>query len=634
MATAEDLAAYRELHNASPKTDFVPLECKNKNTMNDARKGYKPVDSECDGDAEDPMAPASSEVEITSTSLRPIHQEENTENDILDISDRISWFDACMHLIKGNLGPGCLNIPHAFVLSGWLLGLGLFSLVVFQGIYSMYILVYCKSLLQRHQTSVRGQNSNPHADVHTFMDVAYAAFGQSGKWIIELFLVVLQMGVCCVFLSLLATNLRAAFPILHAELCIGIITLALLAVVLLQRLKDLRWLSTTANAFMMTAIFTAAGTAIHELMHPSAERPPPTKYTDSLSDIATFVSSMFFSFEGIGLVLPIENSYVGLGRGNDNGHNRRYKSFKTYILTGSMSVVAMLFLIIGITSSLAFTDIQSGSITAYLTETFPHNVWFQVCNTLVMVAVFLTFPLQLTPAMEVLDDWFGPGCDPRCIGGSGGCCHALLMVRRRRQRQSDVSIGAQNDTFRDESTNTPNGVSDTNNGDEVMREGATTKSGFVNGNNLPPMDDSGIGTGQNAATSSSTAPSPWILTDDDNGQEILIAHPPSFLNNSCFGEHEWIFRRYIVVFGCALVVLVVNDLALLMSLFGAVGQTGLALMPCAIHLKLQQMDMAPRRIILSCVDGCTIVFSLLVMVTGVTFSIKEILLGLDNGNRG
>eukprot|EP00537_Pseudo-nitzschia_pungens_P001807 CAMPEP_0172373084 /NCGR_PEP_ID=MMETSP1060-20121228/50265_1 /TAXON_ID=37318 /ORGANISM="Pseudo-nitzschia pungens, Strain cf. cingulata" /LENGTH=154 /DNA_ID=CAMNT_0013099295 /DNA_START=384 /DNA_END=844 /DNA_ORIENTATION=- len=36
----------------------------------------------------------------------------------------ISEFDAVMHLVKGNLGPGCLNIPHAFALSGWVLGLG------------------------------------------------------------------------------------------------------------------------------------------------------------------------------------------------------------------------------------------------------------------------------------------------------------------------------------------------------------------------------------------------------------------------------------------------------------------------------------------------------------------------------
>ena len=89
-----------------------------------------------------------------------------------------------------------------------------------------------------------------------------------------------------------------------------------------------------------------------------------------------------------------------------------------------------------------------------------------------------------------------------------------------------------------------------------------------------------------------------------------------------------------VVFGCAVVVLAVNNLALLMSLFGAVGQTGLALMPCAIHLQLQQRGTAPRKYILSVVDGCTIAFSFVVMVTGVVFSIQEIVGAKSSDNEG
>ena len=61
----------------------------------------------------------------------------------------LSSVDASMHLMKGNLGPGCLNLPHAFALlihggstgtrNGFLLSLVFFFTVIVQGIYSMAI---------------------------------------------------------------------------------------------------------------------------------------------------------------------------------------------------------------------------------------------------------------------------------------------------------------------------------------------------------------------------------------------------------------------------------------------------------------------------------------------------------------
>ncbi|KAL3930140.1 MAG: hypothetical protein SGARI_004569 [Bacillariaceae sp.] len=282
-----------------------------------------------------------------------------------------------------------------------------------------------------------------------------------------------------------------------------------------------------------------------------------------------------------------------------------------------MSIVAMLFLIIGITTSVAFTDIESGSITAYLTETFPNNRWYPVCNSLVMAAVFMTFPLQLTPAMEVLDEWFGPGCDPKCFSGgsNGDCCHALLL-RRRHGTSMPQQMEDQEGGFRDEPTDAIQSAAVANDG--ILRASTDMASGELE-DGLRPTEQS-TGNGNRASL---TSPSPLrMITDDDDGHEVTIAAPP--LANSCFGPYEWVFRRYMVVFGCAIVVLAVNNLALLMSLFGAVGQTGLALMPCAIHLKLQQQGVAPRRHFLSAVDGCTIAFSFIVMVSGVIFSVQEI----------
>jgi amino acid permease len=473
---------------------------------------------------------------------------------------RISSFDAGMHLIKGNLGPGCLNLPHAFGLSGWLLGSGLFFVVAAQGIYSMYLLAECKNTIVLASFSSSSyptgrasahHRHHHHHHVNTFMDVAHVALGSKGQHIVQVFLFVLQTGVCCVFLSLIATNLAAQTGWTNG-VCVSVVTVALLGIVLLRFLKSLRWLSTTANAFMFLAILTAAVAGISEVVT-NDDLPAPPKATSNGGDVATFVSSMFFSFEGIGLVLPVENSFVGVGAGSSSSssreaHTRANYQYRTRVLPGAMGTVGCLFLLIGLSASWGFPDNTSGSITAYLEERYPDQPWFGVVNSLVMVAVFLTFPLQLTPAMEVLEEW----------------C----------QRSNDHNINSM----------------------EQEEESRPTIRRV----------DSSDGHREDA-----------LLEDDAQQQQCTTTF------KRWWKEKEWIFHRYLVVLGCAAMVLLVDDLGLLMALFGAVGQTGLALMPCAIHLQLQRQGIAPKHRMKTAMDVFTIAFSALVMIFGLVVSVQR-----------
>lgn len=448
---------------------------------------------------------------------------------------QLSPLDATIHLVKGNLGPGCLNLPHAFSLIGWALGSGLFVLIALQGIYSMCLLLYCKNLLQeRHNDS----------SINTFMDVARKALGFGGGRVVEIFLFVSQGGVCCVFLSLISTNLRSAIPDLSAVSSVLIVTLGLMGMVRLRFLKDLFWLCATANAFMVTAILTAA---IAGLMNYVEHRPNPAVVAANATpfSIITFTSDMFYAFEGIGLVLPIENSFGSQQRSFD------------HVLVSSMSLVASLFVLIGVFGSIGFPDIRSGSVTAYLEREYPHVMWYSITNALVIIAVAFTFPLQLTPALEVLDGW----------------------------------------------------LDDT--------EGGELENRSIDMDVIPTSDEDDI-----------KAPS---LQHEPSPQEIMIVLQDKLdaacseqSQQSCYTANSWIFRRWAMVILCAVVVLLVNDLGILMSLFGAVGQTGLAGMPCAVHLALQYQGVAPKNSLWSLLNVVILLFCTAVMLTGSFLVAKEL----------
>ena len=86
----------------------------------------------------------------------------------------------------------------------------------------------------------------------------------------------------------------------------------------------------------------------------------------------------------------------------------------------------------------------------------------------------------------------------------------------------------------------------------------------------------------------------------------------------------WVCRRIFVMVCIFAVTAAVSNVALLVALFGAVGQAGLSTAPCLIHLRLQSMGLVPRSRVLSCVNCVVFVVCSVVMVFGTYFSIKAI----------
>ncbi|KAG8466774.1 hypothetical protein KFE25_008153 [Diacronema lutheri] len=358
--------------------------------------------------------------------------------------------EALGHLIKGNLGAGCLALPLAFATVHVPTALGIFALVALQGTYSMLLLVRLKTALLR-----RGLR------VHTFEDIGRVTFGALGQRSIEALVVVLQLGICCIYIALLRTNLHAGLGgRLSERACVAVVYGGCALLALLRDLGALWPLSTGANALMLCACVTAVVVSAEHLRTGGGGTLPPPADAPSAraraAAIARAVGIIYFAFEGIALVLPVENALnppaplaaadpdgdacgsqavepagapaadappadaplrgatAGGADGGAVGSARSAARFERILLC-AMCAIALTFVSVGSSVALAFPRIDSGSVTAFLAARAPDDRWLGAVNAFVSLACLLTFPLQMQPALLVLDRLAGVGRRPSAL---------------------------------------------------------------------------------------------------------------------------------------------------------------------------------------------------------------------------
>jgi hypothetical protein len=89
-------------------------------------------------------------------------------------------------------------------------------------------------------------------------------------------------------------------------------------------------------------------------------------------------------------------------------------------------------------------------------------------------------------------------------------------------------------------------------------------------------------------------------------------------------EQQRLITRLLILSAFAVIALLVDNVALLVALFGAVGQTALVLMPCAVHIRLKRMGIAKKSLVGDAFDFAIILFCIAVMVSGTASAIEMI----------
>eukprot|EP00550_Attheya_septentrionalis_P004007 CAMPEP_0198289304 /NCGR_PEP_ID=MMETSP1449-20131203/7534_1 /TAXON_ID=420275 /ORGANISM="Attheya septentrionalis, Strain CCMP2084" /LENGTH=483 /DNA_ID=CAMNT_0043987611 /DNA_START=157 /DNA_END=1605 /DNA_ORIENTATION=+ len=323
----------------------------------------------------------------------PLNRLDSECRDERGIPHKTTEMQTFFHLLKGYIGPGCLSLPWAFsqlgITVGFLSTIGLSFLTSYNCL--SVVRVFREQIGEGQATNDRTRDSS-RKEI-TYADVGAMAYGVKFRIFVTFSILTQQLAICTIFFSFIGENL---ISILHKlsghdgllDKKIVAITLSLPTVLALSCIPDLRALAPVSKVglVMLLASFVMLGTAVAENW---GEHVSPQV---ELSKVPIAMCAIMYSFEGVCLVMPVEQSMK---------HPKKFN--RTFIL--AMVTTCIVYSSVGVTCVMAFGSISNGSITAFLMNNSDQYVgvdWVILSNALVTLSVLFTYPLQLFPCIGLV----------------------------------------------------------------------------------------------------------------------------------------------------------------------------------------------------------------------------------------
>jgi solute carrier family 36 (proton-coupled amino acid transporter) len=202
-------------------------------------------------------------------------------------------FRTVLNVIKANSGSGVLSLPYGFLMGG-LVASPILLLIV--GTFS----VYCSILLVQCRNRLRDKQANSYGLI------TREVYGLPGIIFVEFFLLLTQVGVCVAFVVFIASNLANILGYFPFEIyCL----LLFIPCWLLSCIRTWRMLAPISAAASLCTLSGVLLIAVYDmyLIYDRRGIAEPIEAV-SISTMFIFIGIAVYTFEGIALVLPIENS--------------------------------------------------------------------------------------------------------------------------------------------------------------------------------------------------------------------------------------------------------------------------------------------------------------------------------------
>ncbi|ODV92820.1 hypothetical protein CANCADRAFT_30857 [Tortispora caseinolytica NRRL Y-17796] len=282
---------------------------------------------------------------------------------------------AILLLLKSFVGTGVLFLPRAYLNGGLL-----FSSVTL--LFVAVISYYCMILLVKARAAVT---------VSSYGDIGGVLYGKYMRLMILFSIIISQIGFASAYIVFTSENLQAfikAVTTNHVE--IPLIKLILIQFVIFTPLAMIRNISKLSGTALVADFFILLG--LLYLFYYSGY----ILLTDGIADVVMFnksgwtlfIGTAIFTFEGIGLIIPIQESM-------------KYPEKFPSVLLLVMAIITVVFVGMGAVCYAAF----GSSVQTVVLLNFPQdNAFVNGVQLLYSAAILLSTPLQLFPAIRIMEN--------------------------------------------------------------------------------------------------------------------------------------------------------------------------------------------------------------------------------------
>lgn len=284
-------------------------------------------------------------------------------------------FGAVMLLLKSFVGTGVLFLPRAYLNGGML-----FSNLVLLGVASLSY--YCFILLVKTRLIVEG----------SFGDIGGVLYGKFMRNLILSSIVLSQIGFVSAYIVFTSENLQAF--ILAVSKCrtwIDIKFMVLMQLIIFLPLSLIRDISKLGATALVADFFILLGLIYlyyYDILTLVSNHGISDVVNFNSKDWTLFIGTAIFTFEGIGLIIPIQESM------------KEPLKFPS-VLAGVMIIVTVVFISMGALSYAAFGSTTKTVIILNLPQ---DDKFVNAVQFLYSLAILLSTPLQLFPAIRIMEN--------------------------------------------------------------------------------------------------------------------------------------------------------------------------------------------------------------------------------------